>query len=170
MSSPADNNKAGGAEKAFREAFHRLVENRPERLPLGTAVSQNAVAKEAGRDPSALKKSRYPTVVAEIQDWNRDNRKLPTSRELGSRGSQTRSRRSQVQVSEDVKRQRDLLASKLVEASALIVELTEKISDLEGKLRKANATRNRRENSKRRRGALQDMWTPAMQTGGRRSD
>ena len=58
-----------GAEQTFREAFDRLKRGKPQRLPLGTPVSQNNVAKEAGKDPSALKKARYPVLVNEIQQW-----------------------------------------------------------------------------------------------------
>ncbi|MCT7318656.1 hypothetical protein N5I87_21770 [Ralstonia sp. CHL-2022] len=169
MSSPLDSSNAGGAEQAFREAFLRLAENRPERLPLGRAVSQNAVALEAGRDPSALKKSRYPGLVAEIQDWIRDQHKAPTGQGCNLVRPQSKNKRSQAQSSEDVKRQRDQLAAKLVEASTLIVELTEKISELEGELRKTQATRSRRKSSKRGRVALKDVWTPPVQTNDSRS-
>jgi len=45
----------------YRAAFERLKNNKPERLPKGTPVSQNNVAKEAGSDPSALKKRAFPS-------------------------------------------------------------------------------------------------------------
>jgi len=57
------------AEKEFRDAFDRLKRGRPERSPSRTIVSQNSVAKEVGRDPSALRKSRYPDLVRDIQAW-----------------------------------------------------------------------------------------------------
>ncbi|MQT61082.1 hypothetical protein GHO41_27495 [Pseudomonas sp. FSL R10-0399] len=57
------------AEQGFREAFERLKKDQPIRVPQGTPLSQNLVAKEAGNDPSALKKSRFPDLVAEIQHW-----------------------------------------------------------------------------------------------------
>lgn len=55
------------AAEQYRAAFERLKNNKPERLPKGTLVSQNNVAKEAGSDPSALKKTRFPLLIAEIQ-------------------------------------------------------------------------------------------------------
>jgi len=57
------------AGERYRAAFERLKSNKPERLPKGSSVSQNNVAKEAGSDPSALKKSRFPLLVAEIQKY-----------------------------------------------------------------------------------------------------
>src|SRR5579875_1579760 len=57
------------AEQNFREAFERLKSNKPKLCPVGTLVSQNNVAKEAGVDPSALKKNRLPTLIAEIQAY-----------------------------------------------------------------------------------------------------
>ncbi|MBS0194664.1 MAG: hypothetical protein JSR34_10485 [Proteobacteria bacterium] len=58
-----------GAEAAFRSAFARLRSGCPEILPAGTRVTQNNVAREAGRDPSAFKKKRYPELVREIQGF-----------------------------------------------------------------------------------------------------
>lgn len=57
------------AELKFYEAFFRLRENKPHILPKDTKVTQNNVAKEAGVDPSALRKSRYPELIDEIQAW-----------------------------------------------------------------------------------------------------
>ena len=57
------------AQANFREAFERLKASAPKILPPGTPVSQNNVAKEAGCDPTALKKQRYPDLVAEIQAY-----------------------------------------------------------------------------------------------------
>jgi len=59
--------KPKAAEANFRRAFERLKAGAPKVLPLGTPVSQNNVAKEAGCDSSALRKSRFPCLVAEIQ-------------------------------------------------------------------------------------------------------
>ncbi len=55
------------AEQRFRAAFYRLKKGETKLLPLGSPVTQNNVAREAGRDPSALKKSRYPLLILEIQ-------------------------------------------------------------------------------------------------------
>ena len=57
------------AEGRFREAFTRLKEGKAVVMPRGTPVSQNNVAKEAGTDPTALKKKRYPALIREIQAY-----------------------------------------------------------------------------------------------------
>ena len=57
------------AEQRFRAAFDRLKQGSPEVLARTAAVSQNNVAKEANCDPSALRKSRFPSLVAEIQHY-----------------------------------------------------------------------------------------------------
>ncbi len=57
------------AETLFKEAFIRLKNNIPINMPKGTPVSQNNVAKEAGKHRTALKKDRFPLVVLAIQDY-----------------------------------------------------------------------------------------------------
>ncbi len=64
----ADPAKRMSAGEQYRAAFERLKSNKPERLPKGTPVSQNNVAKEAGSDPSALKKL-VSLLIAEIQKY-----------------------------------------------------------------------------------------------------
>ena len=59
--------KSQCAEQRFREAFKRLKNGCPQLLPVGALVSQNNVAQEAGCTPSALRRERFPTLVAEIQ-------------------------------------------------------------------------------------------------------
>lgn len=53
----------------YLEAFRRLVLKTPLNVEVGTLVSQNNVAKEAGKDPSALKLSRFPSVIKKIQTY-----------------------------------------------------------------------------------------------------
>ncbi|MFZ6638550.1 hypothetical protein ACO0LL_02360 [Undibacterium sp. TC4M20W] len=54
-------------EKIFQMAFERLVNGIPEILPVGSAVTQNNVAREAGHTPSALRKERFPALIKKIQ-------------------------------------------------------------------------------------------------------
>ena len=61
--------KISKAELKFRDAFDRLKLGKLDMLPKGTPLSQNNVAKEAGVDPSALRRTRFPELVSEIQDW-----------------------------------------------------------------------------------------------------
>jgi predicted RNase H-like nuclease (RuvC/YqgF family) len=82
------------------------------------------VAKEAGRDPSALRKNRYPALIAEIQRWLETNRPQAPVSQRQTLLSQRKRNRSLKERIEDMKAQRDSLASLLVEADAKILELT----------------------------------------------
>jgi len=59
------------AEEEYRKAFKRIVEGRPIRISKHAKLTLANVAREAGKDPSALKKSRYPTFIAEVEEYNR---------------------------------------------------------------------------------------------------
>lgn len=126
MSSPINSEAVGlsRAEKAFTEAFERLKDGRPERLPKDTPVSQNNVAKEAGCDPSALRKARYPRLIEDIQLWvsNRASRAAPSPRQMTL--AKRRDRRSLTEKMKDLKTERDNALSLLLEADAKILELT----------------------------------------------
>lgn len=117
------------AEQNFREAFERLKSNKPKICPPGTLVSQNNVAKEAGVDPSALKKNRFPTLIAEIQTYIStieipiSNRQKELSKKKKNRGLK--------EMLEDVTKQRDSLASMLLEADLVILELKDKLKTYE---------------------------------------
>src|SRR5690554_2541860 len=81
--------KVSKAELKFREAFERLKAGKPDILPKGTPLSQNNVAKEAGVDPSALRRARFPELVADIQSWIETHKgesppKIPTADDAGS--------------------------------------------------------------------------------------
>lgn len=112
------------AESQFRAALHRLVSGVPARLPPGTKVTQNNVAREAGRDPTALKKSRYPELISEIKGVIQ----AIASPKVATRpDSQARGRRSSVSLRariEELTLQRDQLASMLNTAESEIVRLT----------------------------------------------
>ncbi|MGZ4954155.1 MAG: hypothetical protein ACXV8Q_03500 [Methylobacter sp.] len=128
------------AETAFREAFERLKHGKPEVLPNGARVSQNNVAKEAGVDPSALRKSRFPSLIAEIQlylsEHKEDAAPSPRQRMLAHR-SCNRNLRKRI---DEIAIQRDHLASLLNEANAKIIFQAQKIAELEAKLPSPNIT------------------------------
>lgn len=122
------------AEMNFREAFERLKIGRPHLLPPGTVVSQNNVAKEAGRDPTALRKTRFPSLVDDIQAYLASpNHKRPVSeRQRLIKARQVS--RSKSELIDNLKAQRDDAVSRVAEVDELVVALTVKVRDLEAKL------------------------------------
>lgn len=103
-------------------------------LPKGAAVSQNNVAREAGLDPTALKKARYPTLVAEIQQWIREQ---PSDGNHSKRQVQMASRERNRSLRERLaifKKQHDLAQSLLVEADATILDLFRQVGRLQSRL------------------------------------
>lgn len=117
--------KISKAELKFRDAFERLKQGKPDILPKGTPLSQNNVAKEAGVDPSALRRTRFPELVSEIQDWveaNKDDQgqKSPRQMMLAQR-SRNRDLKEKYKSLEE---QRDKALSQLLDAQACILELT----------------------------------------------
>lgn len=121
------------AEKRFKEAFDRLKANKPKVLKVGTPVTQNNVAREAGVDPSALKKSRHPSLVLEIQDYIAN---LEIDLDTEDKKKKVRTKRPIKDRLKDCQKQRDKLAS-ICEAQAnLIEQLREELRDLQNGIRK----------------------------------
>ena len=126
------------AADQYRDAFERLKLNRPQLLPKGTPVTQNNVAKEAGSDPSALKKSRFPSLIAEIKTYvELHAEERPPSLNKVNLLARQKSRALRDRI-EQVARQRDQLASLLSEADAKILELYDRIAELERQLPASN--------------------------------
>ena len=142
MSSKIPNSPRGGrAETAFREAFDRLKRGKPNLLPKGTRVTQNNVAREAGLDPSALKKARFPTLVEEIQYWiNQYGDEQPRSPSQSIYAQRNRNRTLREQI-EALKSQRDNALALLVEADSKILELTMENQRLQATKPKSNISR-----------------------------
>jgi hypothetical protein len=122
-------NEINSAEQRFRQAFERLKLNKPLVLKPGTPVSQNNVAKESGCDPSALKKSRFPSLVREIKAYveiNNHNRASNRQKLL-----QKRKARSDLNERlKEISTQRDIAQSQLVSAQRIIVDLTLQLNKL----------------------------------------
>lgn len=139
-SNPDSTPKMGRAESAFREAFERLKNGKPDRLPRSTPISQNNVAKEAGCVPSALRKSRFPSLIAEIQRWVEeyasDAPRSPRQTLLAQR-SRNRSLKEKIK---ELKAERDHAGSLLVEANRKILELMQEKAALEARLPESNVT------------------------------
>lgn len=133
---PRKTSKAG---LKFREAFERLKCGKPDLLPKGTPLSQNNVAKEAGVDPSALRRSRFPELVAEIQAWIENHKeespqKSPRQMMLSQR-SRNRDLQEQKRALEE---QRDKALGRLLDAQERILELTFENQRLRSRLPESN--------------------------------
>jgi hypothetical protein len=131
--------KIGKAELKFRGSFERLKVGKPHILPKGTPLSQNNVAKEAGVDPSALRRARFPELVTEIQEWVELHKGDPVQKSPRQMMLAQRSRNRD--LSEKVKalqEQRDKALSKLLDAQSHIVDLTSKNQRLRDQLPKSN--------------------------------
>lgn len=126
------------AADQYRDAFERLKLNRPQLLPKGAPVTQNNVAKEAGNDPSALKRSRFPSLIAEIKTYVEQHaEERPPSLNKVNLLARQKNRALRDRM-EQVARQRDQLASLLSEADAKIIELYDRIAELERQLPASN--------------------------------
>lgn len=121
------------AEQRFRSAFERLKADTPQVLPRGTPVSQNNVAKEAGTDPTALRKARYPALIREIQAWV----------EICSQDKAVRTRRQErrqraksdlVARVKELEDQRDRALSQLTSAERMVLELLQENARLRARL------------------------------------
>lgn len=133
--------KISKAELKFREAFERLKIGKPNILPKGTPLSQNNVAKEAGVDPSALRRARFPELVEEIQAWietHKDEIPQKSSRQMMiAQRSKNRSLQEKLIA---LKEQRDKAFSQLLEAQSRILELTLENQRLRSQLKEDNVS------------------------------
>ena len=130
----------GKAETAFREAFERLKRNKPQLLPKGTRVTQNNIARDAGLDPSALKKARFPTLIEEIQRWlqeHGDQLKSAPSQTIYAQRNRNRTLKEQIEA---LKQQRDIALGQLVDADSRILALTIENQRLKAHQKASNVT------------------------------
>jgi len=114
------------AEELFIEAFERLKVNKPTVLPSGTPVTQNNVAREAGRNTSALRKERYPRLVLEIQAWVRSQQE---QHDATKRSTDNRTRTLKMKL-RDHRKQVEKLSSIVAAQDNYIIELLEEIDKL----------------------------------------
>jgi len=125
------------AEDRFRAAFERLKAGKPLVMPGGTVVSQNNVAKEAGRDPTALRLTRYPVLVREIKTWV----EIQDKEKLVQKAQRDRRRHVREEATERVKiveGQRDSAQSQLASAHRRILELLQENAELKRRLDDGN--------------------------------
>lgn len=126
------------AEDDLRAAFVRLRDGAPAVVPLGTRVTQNNVAREAGKDPSAFKKSRYPGLISEIQAYLAAVGSAPRTSKRQDTLKRRKKSRKLKQILEDVTKERDHALSLLVGADSRILELYQQIADLEARVPPSN--------------------------------
>lgn len=129
------------AEERFRDAFRRLRNGCPRMLEQGSKVSQNNVAREAGCDPSALKKNRFPTLVAEIQAFalKHQDAKEPSDPRFQPNAQTCPRCASLKDQLRQVTLQRDAAMSALVLSDAHVLELAQRMLELEGAQARAAA-------------------------------
>lgn len=91
-----------------------------------------------GSDPSALKKTRFPLLIAEIQKYVEEHaEERPPSVRQVSLLSRKKNRGLRERIGE-LTQQRDHLASLLSEADATILELYDRVAELERQLPASN--------------------------------
>jgi DNA primase large subunit len=122
------------AEEMFREAFNRLKTGTPINTPKGTKISQNNVAKEAGKHSTALKKDRFPLLVLEIQDYLKQQE---IDGDILEKKKQLRKQRTLKQRLSDCKKQRDKLVSICEAQFQYIEQLQHDVSELEKRTKKS---------------------------------
>jgi DNA primase large subunit len=122
------------AETTFREAFDRLKADTPINVPKGTKISQNNIAKEARKHPTALKKDRFPLLVLEIQDYLKQQE---IDSDTLKKKKQLRKQRTLEQRLSDCKKQRDKLASICEAQSQYIEQFQYDVSELEKRTKKS---------------------------------
>jgi vacuolar-type H+-ATPase subunit I/STV1 len=122
------------AEGRLRDAFERLKLGVPEVLPKGSRVSQNNVAKESGSDPSALRKSRYPLLIMDIQEYVDANKDGELVSERQKSVKRKRKNRELKEVIVDLKQQRDKAVDRIIYANLRILELSQTVDDLRARL------------------------------------
>ncbi|WP_394002557.1 hypothetical protein ACF3M1_16690 [Luteimonas sp. WGS1318] len=113
----------------FKAAFIRLRESRPERIDKSAKITQANIAREAGCDPSALRKSRFPDLILEIQEFA--GALTPPKDRVSPDTGRKKSRDLRTRLAA-VRLQRDELARRLVEADARILELGFELRQLRG--------------------------------------
>jgi len=121
------------AEQRFRQAFDRLKTDTPRVLKPGTPVSQNNVALEAGVVTSALRKSRFPSLIREIQAYV-DLGQPATRSKRQTQLKQRKARADLKQKLADVKAQRDHSQSQLVSVQRRLVEISMKLKSVQAQL------------------------------------
>lgn len=144
---PSHPYESQSAEDRFRKAFERLKAGEPKILNRGTPLTQNNVAREAGCDPSALKKARFPSLIHEIQAYIEIHRENQHDFSQKTKMKRTANRSIRERLNDTI-RQRDQAQSILASANARIIELGEEIQSLNRQLDEIRSSPSRPTNFK----------------------
>ncbi|QXI32034.1 hypothetical protein [Pseudomonas promysalinigenes] len=123
------------AEAEYRKAFRRIVEGKAVRVEKGSKPTLANIAREVGRDPSALKKSRYPTFVAEVEAYVEscgsvlEPRDRSLSTQLASARAENKALRQRCAILTD---ERDAAQSKVLNLQMSLVEKAHLLEGFEG--------------------------------------
>ncbi|PRX33325.1 hypothetical protein B0G75_103553 [Paraburkholderia sp. BL18I3N2] len=120
------------AEDNYRAAFERLKQGQSNVVPRGTPVTQNNVAREAGREPDAFKKTRYPALIREIQahiEISAQHKEIKNKRR-----ERRHERQDLVTKAQRYKKQRDEAQSRLVSAHRAVLTLLREKAELQRRL------------------------------------
>lgn len=118
------------AEQEYRDAWQRIKEGKPIRIPVGSPATLANIAREAGKDPSALKRSRFPSLVHEIEIDNQLIAELPAyvDRSLSSQLKGARNENRRILLDMDVLRaERDALKSQVLNLQLALLERSQQL-------------------------------------------
>lgn len=115
------------AEVEYRKAFNRIIEGKAVRVGKTASPTLANIAREAGKDPSALKKSRYPGFIGEVEAFNQvsSSVKDETDRSLTAQLKSARQENKRLREEyELLSIERDLSHSRVLNLQQAIVELS----------------------------------------------
>ena len=121
------------AEQRLWQAYERVKFGKTQVISLGSPMSQANVAREAGLVPSALRKSRFPQLVRQIQADVEINNQEETLR----RKRNFWRKKIKVDLSTRIKileAQRDSAQAELISAKRLVLELLQEKDSLQVQL------------------------------------
>ena len=129
---------AGLHQRATGDMNSRLYDLNQRQRPIARSAEISLIAQCRVSDPSALKKARFPLLIAEIQKYveGHAEQRPPSVRQVSLLAR--RKNRGLRERIEEITQQRDHLASLLGEADATILELYDRIADLERHLPASN--------------------------------
>lgn len=122
------------AEIEYRKAFRRVIEGKALRVDKMASPNLASIAREAGKDPSALKKSRYPIFISEVESFN-NNVSSAGERIDRSLSAQLKSARSENkklrECYEQLTIERDESHSRVLNLQLALVEMSFMVDGLE---------------------------------------